>query len=65
MTWQELADFVNNEMPEYNRNEQISVWDSNSGDFYIAHSISPYDADEEPSDINFYSIDFDSCLDKA
>lgn len=57
MTWQELADFINNEMPECNKNEQATVWNAGeSGDFFNIICIDQYDADEEPSETNFYSI---------
>ena len=61
MTWRELADFINNDMPECNKNEQATVWDGGeSGRFYPIHNISPFDYDEEPSDDNFYSVDIDA-----
>lgn len=65
ITWQELADFINSEMPECNRNEQVSVWDASTnnytgGKFFSALSISPFNADEEPNEDNYYSIVVDT-----
>ena len=61
MTWKELADFINNKMPECNKNEQATVWDSGecseSGMFCYIKNISPFDSEAEPSEDNFYSID--------
>ena len=61
MTWQELADFINNEMPECNRNQTANVLDvsmnnSSSGKWIDITDISPYDEDEYPNVNNFYSI---------
>lgn len=63
MTWQELADFINNQMPECNRNQKVRVWNSamsamDGGEFCDANSITPYDEDEQPNIDNFYAIDF-------
>lgn len=61
MTWQELADFINNEMPKCNRYEEASVWDSGeSGKYFNIYSITPYDSMEEPSKENFYSININA-----
>ena len=61
MTWQELADFINNEMPDCNRNEQASVRDGGeSGRWYYIHSITPFDADEEPNADNYYSVNINA-----
>lgn len=65
MTWQELADFINNEMPECNRNQPACVWDASmnnpsGGCFIDVKDISPYDADEYPNEYNFYSIDINT-----
>lgn len=67
MTWQELADFINNEMPECNRNQTANVWDASCGEptggnWYEVKDISPYDADEQPNEHNFYSIDINTEL---
>lgn len=61
MTWQELADFINNQMPECNKNQQVCVWDAgfndvSGGKWIDCFDIEPYDADEEPNVDNFYSI---------
>ena len=59
MTWQELADFINNEMPDCNRNEQASVYDAdNSMEFLPIIGVTPYDYSASPSELNPYSIDF-------
>lgn len=67
MTWQELADFINNHMPECNRNQKVRVWNSgeenmygdmNGGQFCDANSITPFDDDEEPNPDNIYFISF-------
>lgn len=61
MTWQELADFINDEMPECNKDEEATVWDSgNSGNFYHILDISPYDTYESANEYNFYSIDINT-----
>ena len=57
MTWKQLADFINNQMPECNKNQKVMVWDSKSGQFCYAHDVSPFDIDECANDNNFYSID--------
>ena len=57
MTWQELADFINDEMPECNKDEEATVWDAdNSGDFLPIISVTPYDYIASPSELNPYSI---------
>lgn len=61
MTWQELADFINNEMPECNRNQTANVWDasmnnSSGGKWIDITDISPYDEAEYPNVNNFYSV---------
>lgn len=64
MTWQELADFINNHMPECNRNQKVRIWNSgddgamDGGEFCNANSITPYDDDEEPNPDNIYFISF-------
>lgn len=67
MTWQELADFINNHMPECNRNQKVRVWNSGEdgeygaiygGEFCNANSITPYDDDAEPTPDNIYFISF-------
>ena len=65
MTWQELADFINNKMPECNRNQQVVIWDMSTnnpsgGKWFDACRISPYDMDEEPNADNFYSIEINT-----
>lgn len=54
MTWQELADFINNKMPESERSEDAIVWDASmndmsGGNFMRVIDCSPYD-EEEPVD---------------
>ena len=61
MTWQELADFIYNKMPECNRNQSVTIWDYadnyQTGDmFYNVRYIEPYDVRESPSEDNFYSM---------
>lgn len=56
MTWQELADFINNQMPECNRNGKATVWDDGHGRFYPIHDIDQFDHDEEPNPDNFYTV---------
>lgn len=51
MTWQELADFINNQMPENERNTDVIVWDASmnnksAGGFMYVRDCSPYDAGE-------------------
>lgn len=59
MTWRELAYFINNEMPECNKDEEATVWDAeHSCDFLPIISITPYDSSASPSELNPYSIDF-------
>lgn len=59
MTWRELADFINNKMPECNKDEEATVWDAeNSCDFLPIISITPYNGSASPSEENPYSIDF-------
>lgn len=59
MTWRELANFINNKMPECNKDEEATVWDAeNSCDFLPIISITPYDSSASPSEQNPYSIDF-------
>lgn len=65
MTWQELADFINNEMPECNRNQTANVWDASTnnpsgGQFIDIKDFSPYDEDEYPNVNNFYSLDINT-----
>lgn len=65
MTWQELADFINNEMPECNRNQTVCVWDASTnnpsgGGFIDVKSVSPYDEDEQPNVDNYYSLDINT-----
>lgn len=58
MTWKELADFINNKMPECNKNEEATVWDGGeSGMFCYIKNISPFDSEAKHSEDNFYSID--------
>lgn len=52
MTWQELADFINNVMPKEERSEKAVVWDASfnnnaSGHFVFIEDISEYDADND------------------
>lgn len=54
MTWQELADFINNKMPENERSNTALVWDASmnnpsGGRFMRVIDCSPYDANE-PAD---------------
>ena len=65
MTWQELADFINNEMPECNRNQDVTVWDAGyygytGGKFTTIHTISPFDEYENPNGDNFYSMNINT-----
>lgn len=61
MTWLELANFINNEMPECNKNEQATVWDGgDTGRWYPIHSITPIDMCEESSKDNYYSVDINA-----
>lgn len=52
MTWQELADFINNVMPEGERDKDATVWDASlnersGGHFFIIEEVSDYDGDIE------------------
>lgn len=64
MTWQELANFINNQMPECNRNQKVRVWNSgedstmDGGEFCDANNVTPFDDDEEPNPDNIYFISF-------
>lgn len=54
MTWQELADFINNQMPESERGKDVIVWDASEnnvsgGNFMYVRDCSPYD-ESEPVD---------------
>ena len=65
MTWQELADFINNEMPECNRRQDVAVWDAGyygvtGGKFCTIHTISPFDESESPNGNNFYSMNINT-----
>ena len=65
MTWQELADFINNKMPECNRNQQAVAWnasmnDSSGGKFIYITDISPFDAEEPHGTDNFYSVNINT-----
>lgn len=61
MTWQGLADFINNEMPECNRNEEATVWDAGeSGKFCYINDITPYDMYESSNEDNFYSVNINA-----
>lgn len=51
MTWQELADFINNDMPKSERDEDVVVWDASTnnvsgGNFMYVIDCSPYDENE-------------------
>lgn len=51
MTWQELADFINNQMPESERGQDAIVWDASmnnesGGNFMYVRDCSPYDESE-------------------
>lgn len=71
MTWRKLADFINNYMPECNKDDAVRVWNSGDdgfaemkgGQFCDCTSISTYDDDEESSSDNPYFIGFngDDC----
>ena len=67
MTWRELADFINNHMPECNKDDKVIVWNSgedgeygamDGGKFSDCVGITPYNTYEESSADNFYAIDF-------
>lgn len=54
MTWQELADFINNQMPKNERNKDVVVWDASmnnvsGGNFMSVIDCSSYDG-REPID---------------
>lgn len=60
MTWQELADFINDQMPECNRNERATIMDNGySCKVSFIYGIMPYSLDEEPNEDNYYSIQAD------
>ena len=63
MTWQQLADFINNEMPECNRNGMAAVWDDEIGRFYPIKDIDQLDYDEEPNPDNFYTVNINTATD--
>lgn len=66
MTWQELADFINNEMPECNRDQPVCIWNCGDdgkaemlgGQFCYCDDVSPFNADDKASPLNYYSLDF-------
>lgn len=66
MTWQELADFINNEMPKWERNQEVSVWDSSvnnnsAGHFFTVDSVSWYDEEGGHKDRdNFHSLNINT-----
>ena len=60
LTWLELANFINHEMPECNRGEEASVWDASTGKFYPVTSITPYSDTQESCEENFYSVNVDT-----
>jgi len=66
MTWQELADFINNDMPKWERDQYISVFDNSinnytGGNCFTVSSIAWYDPTAGPKDKdNFHSLDINT-----